>query len=104
MKFRKGDEVIVTLGKDKGKKGKVEKVLPKKGAVIVNGVNVYKRHVKRQSQESKGQIVDISKPLFFSKVSIVCPNCKKPTRVGFVIEGKEKRRICKKCQEIIDKK
>ncbi|MBI3980550.1 50S ribosomal protein L24 [Candidatus Microgenomates bacterium] len=104
MKIYKGDEVIVTLGKDKGKKGKVEKILPKSKAVVVNGVNLYKRHVKRQSRETKGQIVEITKPLAISKVAVICPSCKKPTRIGYKMEGQEKKRMCKKCKKIIDNK
>lgn len=104
MKIHKGDEVIVTLGKDKGKKGKVEKILPKSKAVVVNGVNRYKRHVKRQSRETKGQVVEITKPLAISKVAVICPSCKKPTRIGYKMEGQEKKRMCKKCKKIIDNK
>lgn len=104
MKIKKGDEVIVTLGKDKGKKGKIEKVFPKANSVVVTGVNVYKRHTKKQSQEGKGQIVELTKPLMVSKVALVCPNCKKPTRIGYRFEGKEKKRICKKCQKELGEK
>lgn len=104
MKIHKGDEVIVTLGKDKGKKGKVEKILPKSKAVVVNGVNLYKRHVKKQSRETKGQVVEIKKPLAISKVAVICPSCKKPTRIGYKMEGQEKKRMCKKCKKIIDSK
>lgn len=104
MKIKKGDEVIVLLGKDKGKKGKVEQVLPKKNAVVVKDINVFKRHKKKQSEESKGQIVDIVKPLGVSKVALVCPHCKKPTRVGYSIVKSEKKRICKKCKEELDTK
>ncbi len=101
MKFKKGDEVIVTLGKDKGKKGKIEKVVPKKNAVFVAGVNVYKKHRKSQGQDKSGGIIDIIKPLYVAKIQLICPKCHKPTRVGVKLEAKQKIRICRKCGERI---
>jgi large subunit ribosomal protein L24 len=100
MKIKTGDEVLVLSGKDKGKKGKVERVLLKKDLVIVAGINIYKRHVKRDGNKPAG-IVDLIKPLPASKVTIVCPKCNLPTRIGFNIVGKEKERICKKCKQVI---
>ena len=101
MKLKKGDEVIVTQGKDKGKKGKIEKVLTKTGKVLVAGVNIYKKHQKSQGQRKPGGIIDIVKPLPWSNVSIVCPNCKKQSRVGFKITNGKKIRICRKCKKEI---
>ena len=99
-KIKKGDKVKVILGRDSGKEGEVQKVLPKKSQVIVSGVNVYKRHV-RKTQGIEGGTLDIIKPVDISNVVLICPNCKKPTRVGFKISGKTKLRICKKCKKEI---
>lgn len=98
-KIKKGDKVQVLLGKDRGKVGDVERVLGKKGKVIVAGVNIYKRHVKK-FQGVEGGIIDIVKPVDISNVALICPKCKKPTRVGFK-EGEGKIRICKKCKQEI---
>lgn len=96
FKVRKGDKVRVMLGKDRGKEGSVAFLLRKKRRVFVEGVNIYKRHVKKMG-EIKGGIIDIPKSLDISNVALICPNCKKVTRVGFKITGKEKIRICRKC-------
>lgn len=100
-KIKKGDNVKILAGKDSGRTGKVDRVLPKDGKVIVAGINIYKRSLRasalKRSGEARGEIVDIVKPVDVSNVILVCPNCKKVTRVGFKIEGKEKVRVCKKC-------
>lgn len=98
MKLKKGDTVLVTTGKDKGKKGKVEQTFPALGSVIVGGVNVYKRHRKKQGEREKGGILDITKPISVSKVALVCPKCNLPTRVGYLQSAHEKIRICRKCE------
>jgi len=98
QKIIKGDEVKIVLGKDNGKVAKVSKVLPKEGKVFVEGINIYKRHISGKRQGiNEGGIVDIQKPVNISNVMIVCPKCKKVTRAGFKITGKEKLRICRKC-------
>ncbi len=96
MKIKKGDKVKILLGKDQGKEGKVAFVLGKESRVFVEGVNLYKRHVRKQGS-IEGGIINIPKSLNVSNVALICPNCKKPTRVGFKFEGNEKLRICKKC-------
>lgn len=101
MKFKKGDEIIVTHGKDKGKTAKIEAVLPKVGKILAAGVNVYKKHQKAQGQKKPGGIIDIVKPLPLGNVALVCPNCKKQTRIGFKIENNKKTRICAKCKKEI---
>jgi len=101
MKFRIGDLVKVTIGKDKGREGKIEKLFLKKGKVLVPGVNIYKKHVKSVG-EVKGGIYDLPRPLALSKIALICPKCKKVTRIGMRIAGKEKNRICKKCKKQID--
>lgn len=97
FKFQVGDEVLITAGKDKGKKGKVEKVIAGEFKLIVSGVNVYKRHRKVTRIQPAG-IHQITRPIDVAKVAIICPKCTKPTRVGIAIEGNTKVRICKKCQ------
>ena len=97
MKLKKGDEVLVTAGRERGKRGKIEKVLPKEGRVMIPGINVYKKHMKARSQQQPGGIVDIVRPLPVTNVALVCPSCGKPTRVGYEVKKDEKYRICRKC-------
>ena len=101
MKFKIGDNVKITAGKDKGRDGKIERVFPKTLLVIVPGVNLYKKHVKG-FQGQKGGIYDIPRPLGLGKIALICPKCKKVTRIGFSTKGEKKARICKKCNKEID--
>lgn len=100
FKYKVGDEVLITTGREKGKKGKIEKVLPKENKLVVSGVNIYKRH-RKVTKNTKAGIYDVIRPIPASNVSIICPKCQKPTRVGFKIDGKTKERICKKCKGVI---
>ncbi len=100
MKIKKGDTVKILLGKDSGKTGVVDRVLAKKGKVVISGLNLYKRHVKKQGHPpagGEGGVIEIVKPLNISNVALVCSGCKKTTRVGFKFEGSDKVRFCKKC-------
>lgn len=108
MKLKKGDNVKVVAGKDKGKTGKIERVFPKKNKVLVTGVNLYKRHLKARSGRQKSEIITLTKPLPFANVRLICPKCNLETRVGFKIaEGLpaglagKKLRICRKCEKEI---
>ena len=101
MKLKKGDQVIVTIGKDKGRKGKVEKIFPKDGSVLVPGINMYKRHQKKRDEKNPGGIIDLPRPIAVSKVVLLCPKCGKPTRVGHQIVKGEKKRVCRKCKQKI---
>jgi large subunit ribosomal protein L24 len=103
IKFKVGDTVKITAGKDKGRDGKIEKILPEESKVVVPGVNLYKKHVKGFG-DVKGGVYDIPRPLGFGKIALVCPKCKKITRIGFKFAGDEKVRICKKCKKEIDAK
>jgi len=103
MKLKKGDKVTIVRGRDKGKTGKIEKVLPKVGRVVVEGANIYKKHVKSQ-QGKKGGIIEVVKPLSAFQVMLVCPTCSKSSRIGYQFTGGKKERICKKCGAILDKK
>lgn len=106
MKLRVGDEILVAVGKDKGRQGKVEKVFPKENLVLIPNVNVYKRHQKGMPGTGRqGGIIEFSRPLPVGNVRLVCPNCGKKTRIGFqILKDGEKVRICKKCGRQIDKK
>lgn len=97
MKLKKGDTIIVTVGKDKGKKGKIEKIVPSESKVVVAGINVFKRHMKRRDEKHPGGIIDLVKPIGLGKIALLCPSCNKPTRVGYMVTKNEKIRICKKC-------
>jgi large subunit ribosomal protein L24 len=98
MKFKKGDEVIVTIGKDKGRKGKIDAVFPDAHAVVVHGMNMYKRHAKRRDDKHPGGIIEKPRPLAAGKIALVCPKCGKQTRIGYVTAAKDKYRVCKKCE------
>jgi len=100
MKIKKGDTVKILYGKDTGKQGIVSAV--KNGKVIVDGLNMYKKHVKGDGKEKKSAIIDIAKPMDVSKVMLVCPNCSKPTRVGIKRENGKVERICKKCGKVFE--
>jgi len=103
MKIKKEDNVIILTGKDKGKEGKVEHVFSRINKVLVSGVNIYKKHVKGRDGQ-KGGIYDVARPLDVSKIALVCPKCKKPTRVGYKLIAGEKTRICRKCGREINNK
>lgn len=98
MKFKKGDEIIVTIGKDKGRKGKIETVFPQENTVVVQGMNIYKRHMKRRDDKHPGGIIEKPRPLSVGKIALICPKCGKQTRTGYVFAAKEKYRVCKKCE------
>ena len=100
MKIKKGDTIKILYGKDSGKQGVVSALKNEK--VIVDGLNMYKKHVKGDGREKKSEIIDISKPLNISKVMLICPNCGKPTRVGIKRDGGKVERICKKCGKVIE--
>lgn len=99
MKIKKGDLVLITAGKDKGKKGKVEKIYPKEGTILVPGLNLYKKHLKKRDEKTQGGIIDFPRPLPLGKVALICPKCKVQTRVGYSQSENEKIRICRKCQQ-----
>ncbi len=101
-KIKKGDLVLIVKGKDRGKKGKVIKVIPRESRIIVEGLNLVKKHVKPRRTGEKGKIIEIPAPISWSNVRLICPSCSKPTKVGFRQVNEKKFRFCKKCQNIID--
>ena len=103
--IRRNDTVVVMAGKDRGKRGRVLKILPSTNRVIVEGVNFVKRHTKANpSQNVKGGVVEREAPLHASNVQLVCPECGAPTRVGRRELGDGRKvRICRKCEGVVDK-
>ena len=103
--IRKNDSVVVITGKDRGKRGRVLKVIADKNRLIVEGVNFIKRHTKPNPQRQiKGGVVEREAPLHASNVQLVCPECNKPTRLGRKILGDGRKvRICRKCEGVVDK-
>ncbi len=93
-KFKVGDKVTITTGKHKGKTSKITQVMPSKQQVLVEGVNLYKKHLKPRQTGGQGQIIDRQRPISTASIMLVCPQCKKPTR-------STKTRTCKKCQKPI---
>ncbi len=102
MQLKKNDTVKVIAGKDKGKQGKITQVFPMEKKVVVEGVNVYKKHLRPRKQGEGGQVIEFFAPLNMNKVQLICPKCGKLTRIGkqLTSEGK-KIRICKKCKATI---
>ena len=103
--IRKNDQVIVRTGKDRGKRGRVLKVLPDKNRLVIEGVNVIKRHTKpNPGRNIKGGIVEREASLHASNVQLVCPECGSPTRIGHKLLGDGRKvRICRKCEGVVDK-
>ncbi len=102
--IKKDDHVVVISGKEKGKQGRVLSVLPRKQRLIIEQVNIIKRHMKPSRKYSQGGIIEKEAPLHISNVMLICPRCQKPTRIGNQILGDgRKMRVCKKCKEVIDR-
>lgn len=98
MRIKKNDQVQILSGKDRGKRGKILRALPEAGKVVVEGLNLVKRHKRPRKGGEKGQRVEVPAPLSVSKVMIVCSHCGKPSRVGYRSDGDNKIRTCKKCK------
>lgn len=96
FKFKVNDTVKITAGKDKNQTGKVVRIFPAADKVVVEGKNVYKKHIKKQGEKA-GTIASLSRPLSTASIALVCPNCQKVTRVGFDASHDPKVRVCKKC-------
>ena len=99
-KIRKNDTVEVIAGKDKGKRGTVVRVILKKDAVIVSGVNIVKKAMKKRSQQDQGGIAEVEAPLNISNVAIVCKKCG-ATKIGYKMDGDKKVRVCRKCGDVL---
>lgn len=103
MKLRRGDQVKVLSGKDRGRTGPVARVFKKQNRLLVEGINRVKKHVKPSKGNPEGGVVTITKPLPVAKLMLVCPRCQRPTRVGWRIIKQKKYRICRRCDEVIDR-
>ena len=105
MNIRKGDNVLVLAGKDKGKRGTVRTAIPSDDRVVVEGVNVVKKHQKPRPGVRQSGIIDQEMPMHVSNVMLFCPNCNQPTRVGVRrnVEGRKKVRYCHRCDQSIDR-
>ena len=104
MSIRKNDQVVVRAGKDRGKKGRVLSVVRATNRVVVEGVNMIKRHTRPNPQRNiKGGIVEREGALHASNVQLVCPDCGKITRIGHQVRGDRKVRVCRKCEGVVDK-
>jgi large subunit ribosomal protein L24 len=108
MKVKKGDTILVTAGKDKGKTAKILKSFPKKGQILVEGINLKKKHVRPKREGEKGQIVQLPAVIDVSNIKIICPKCGKAARIGYRIlkelpekSSINKERVCKKCKQAI---
>lgn len=97
MKIKKGHTVLIISGKDRGKKGKVLRTLPKKRRVVIEGVSLIKKHQKAKKTGEKGQIVEMPAPIDVSNVKIICSKCTKAARIGYKVIEKRKYLVCKKC-------
>jgi len=103
MKIRKNDTVLVIMGKDRGKKGKVRSAYPKEERVLVEGINFIKRHTRATGQVRQAGIIEREVPIRVSNVMLLCNRCGRPTRVGFrFLEDGRKVRSCRSCHEVID--
>ncbi|HQN20685.1 MAG TPA: 50S ribosomal protein L24 [Syntrophobacteraceae bacterium] len=102
-RIKKNDTVMVIAGKEKGKSGKVMRIIPKKDRAIVEKLNIVKRHLKPSQQTRQGGILERESPIHISNLMLICSKCTDPTRVGFkILEDNRKVRYCKKCNEVID--
>lgn len=97
MRIKKGDNVQVLSGNDKGKTGEVLEVIPKLDKIVVKGINIRKKHVKARKQGEESGIISVECAIPTSKVNVICPKCGKVTKVGYSVEKDEKVRVCKKC-------
>ncbi len=101
MKIRKGDKIRVMAGKDKGREGIVEKAYKKSSQVLIQKINIYKKHIKKSEKMPQGGVVEVPRPIDISKIMFMCPKCGKAARVGYKLEKGKKLRICKRCDSKI---
>ena len=103
MKIRKEDNVLVITGMDKGKKGKIRFVYPRKNRVLIEGVNMIKTHSRARQQVKQAGLIEREAPIALSNIMLICTRCNKPARVGYkILDDGRKVRICRSCKEAID--
>ena len=101
MNIKKGDNVKMLSGKDRGKTGSVLKASPSTGRIMIEGLNIFKKHSRPRKQGEKGQLVQVARSVNASNVMLLCPSCKAAVRVGHRVEGNRSVRYCKKCKSTI---
>jgi len=103
--IRKNDRVIVLSGRDKGKKGRIARILAKKSQVVIKGINLVKKHIKAQGKDQPGGIIELEKPLPIHRVALFCSSCQQGVRVGWQIDkAGDKHRVCRRCGKLLEKK
>jgi len=102
MKIKKNDLVKIIAGKDLGKEGKVTQILISENKVVVDGVNKTIKNLKARSAQDKGKTIEYFAPVHYSNIQVICPSCKKATKLGYKIENNNKVRVCKKCNAVIN--
>ncbi|HCC68462.1 MAG TPA: 50S ribosomal protein L24 [Nitrospiraceae bacterium] len=104
LALKKNDTVIVIAGKEKGRRGRVLSVYPDKESLLVEKLNIIKKHMKPRKHYEKGGIIEKEAPIHRSNVMLICPKCEKPTKIEQdFLRGNKKVRVCKKCREVIDR-
>ncbi len=101
MKIHKGDKIKVITGKDKGRDGVIDRVYLKSNRVLIQKVNMYKKHIKKSEKMPQGGVVEVPRAIDISKIMLICPKCGKLTRIGYKVEKNKKIRICRKCESKI---
>jgi len=101
MRIKKGDQIQIIAGKDKGKTGKVLRVIPGNLRIVIEGLNLVKKHMKPKKGGEKGQRIEVPASINISNVMLVCPKCGKLTKIGLRVSENDKLRVCKKCKSEI---
>jgi large subunit ribosomal protein L24 len=101
MRIIKGDKVRIISGKNKGKEGMVEKVYKGQNSLLIPGINLYKKHIRKNEKMPQGGVVEIPRPLASNKVVLICSKCNSATRVEYKVDNKRKTRVCKKCKSTL---
>lgn len=102
MQIKKNDTVVVTSGREKGKRGRVIAVYPSENRLLIEKLNIIKRHTRPNQQLRQGGIVEKEAPISAANVRLVCPKCDKPTRAVRRVEGDSRSRVCRSCNEVLD--
>ncbi|PIU16207.1 50S ribosomal protein L24 [bacterium (Candidatus Gribaldobacteria) CG08_land_8_20_14_0_20_39_15] len=98
MRIKKGDNILIIRGKDRGKNGKVIRTFPKTEQLLIEGLNLKKIHKRPRREGEKGQTVEVAAPLHSALVKFICPKCNQPARLGYATKDNVKNRVCKKCK------
>lgn len=102
MKLRLGDTVEVMVGKDRGRRGRIEQVFPRQNLISVEKVNRFKKHLKPTRRHPRGGIVEIMRPISAANVMVVCSHCERRVRIGMKLVGEKTIRVCKRCGKALD--